>query len=141
MFDQHINCHSCTVDVFNRFPLFSNTVMVASLCTALSVQQIPVLTNLKVILTFSLPQPPPLCRFWIRELLPARGASGHVVRQPSLCCSRSLRGPTVRRSTARHLGKMSDCIKKTIAPRSLESCFPNVMKCALNLHLDPFSLP
>lgn len=46
-----------------------------------------------------------ICRFWIWELLPARGASGHVVWQPTLCCSRGLRGSTVWRPTARYLGK------------------------------------
>lgn len=48
-----------------------------------------------------------ICRFWIWELLPAGGASGHVVWQPTLCCSRGLRGSTVWGPTARYLGKKS----------------------------------
>lgn len=62
----------------------------------------------------------PPCRFRIRELLPARGASGHMVRQPALCCSRGLWGPTVWGPTAGHLGKMSECMKHTIAPHHFE---------------------
>lgn len=45
------------------------------------------------------------CRFWIRELLPARGASDHVVREPAVRRPRGLRGSAVRGSSARYLGE------------------------------------
>lgn len=50
--------------------------------------------------------PPPLFRFWIWEFLSTWEASCHMVRQPTLCCSRGLWGPTVWGSTAGHLGEM-----------------------------------
>lgn len=48
-----------------------------------------------------------LCRFWIWEFLSAREASGHMVRQPTVCCSRGLWGSAVWGPTAGHLGKTS----------------------------------
>lgn len=45
------------------------------------------------------------CRFWIRELLPAGGASDHVVREPAVRRPRGLRGSAVRGSSARYLGE------------------------------------
>lgn len=50
--------------------------------------------------------PPSLFRFWIWEFLSTWEASCHMVRQPTLCCSRGLWGPTVWGSTAGHLGEM-----------------------------------
>lgn len=54
----------------------------------------------------------PFCRFWIWKLLPARGASGHMVWQPALRCSRSFWRTAVWGPATGHLGKMTDYVKR-----------------------------
>lgn len=68
-----------------------------------------------------------ICRFWIWELLPARGASGHVVWQPTLCCSRGLRGSTVWGPTARYLGKKSSAWREddSVCTKTVLELFPS----------------